>query len=90
MGGAHRQDDKRTCGATTIVSGQSTVFVNGKLWAVEGDLDSHGHGDLVSVIGSTVKINGKKVIVYGDHANSDDAGHTMPYPQDKSSNVNAQ
>jgi len=37
MPAAHRHDDLRVCGATTIVSGQGTVFVNGKLWAVEGD-----------------------------------------------------
>ena len=39
--GAHRQDDLRTCGAKTVVVGQSSVFVNNKLWAVEGDICDH-------------------------------------------------
>ena len=41
MPAAHRNGDLRTCGATTSVTGQSTVTVNGKLWAVLGDKDSH-------------------------------------------------
>jgi uncharacterized Zn-binding protein involved in type VI secretion len=89
MPGAHREDDSRYCGASTIVSGQGTVYVNGKLWAVEGDEETHGNGDLISTVGSTVLINGKRVIVFGDTASGDDQDHPLPPtdPQDKSSNV---
>lgn len=75
---AHRDSDTRNCGATTIVGGQSTVFVNGLLWAVEGDPESHGNGNLISVVGSSVFIGGIKVIVLGDTATSDNALHNPP------------
>lgn len=72
---AHRQDDSRFCGATTIVVGQSTVFVNGKLWAVDGDPETHGAGNLIKT-GTTVFINGINVIVHSpDPATGDLAGH---------------
>lgn len=91
MSGAHRQDDSRNCGAKTIVSGQSTVYVNGKLWSVENDEEDHGHGELVSASAGTVLIGGKKVIVKTDHALIDDAGHPPPetYPLEASGNVEA-
>lgn len=77
--GAHLNGDSRNCGATTIVTGQSTVFVNGKLWAVEGDKNSHGNGDLIPVTGHTVIVEGKEVIVNGpDNASADDASHPNP------------
>lgn len=91
MPGAHREKDSRFCGAETTVNGQSTVYVNSKLWSVEGDKCSHGHGDLKSVVGNTVKINGKKVIcAVGDHATDDNKDHHPPetYPKGKSDNVN--
>lgn len=78
MAGAHRESDTRLCGATNIVEGQSTVYVNGQLWAVENDQDTHLEGRLISTIGSTVFIEGKKVIVLGDTATTDLAGHTPP------------
>lgn len=92
MPGAHRFDDQRVCGATTIVVEQSTVRVNGKLWAVENDLSSHGLGQLKPVTGAqNVRINGKKVIcAVGDEALSDGAGHVGPgltNPLEKSPNV---
>lgn len=37
----HRDTDLRICGAATIVVGQSTVFVNNLLWAVDFDIDTH-------------------------------------------------
>lgn len=71
MPAAHRHGDSRTCGATTIVSGQSSVYVNGQLWAVEGDQNSHGSGAL-QASGSTIKINGKNIIVNApDSASAD-------------------
>ncbi len=42
MPAIHRNGDPRACGATTIVSGQSTVFANQKLVAINGNLSSHG------------------------------------------------
>lgn len=69
---AHRDGDSRVCGATTTVTGQSTVWVNGKLWSVLADPDDHGDGALINSTGSTVIIEGKPVIVNGpDHASPD-------------------
>ena len=45
MPGAHRDRDRRFCGAKTIVTGQSSVLVNNKLWAVEGDRDTNNTND---------------------------------------------
>lgn len=64
----------RYCGALTQVTGQSTVFVNGVLAAVEGDKDTHEDGG--SLIqrygGGNIFINGKKLIVsMGDTAAPD-------------------
>ena len=70
---AHRNGDLRTCGASTIVTNQSTVFVNNRLWAVEGDKNSHGNGDLIPVTGTTIFVENKLVIVHGpDSASADD------------------
>jgi uncharacterized Zn-binding protein involved in type VI secretion len=72
MGNAiHRQDDSRSCGATTVVSGQTTVFAGGKLVAVNGDQNSDGGGDLIAAT-KNVFINGKKVVNVGDSASADD------------------
>ena len=68
---SHRHDDSRNCGAKTIVQNQSTVFVNGKLWAVKDTVDSHGGGQLIPT-GTTVFVEGKPVIVHTpDHAQPD-------------------
>ena len=48
MPAIHRNGDARACGATTIVTGQSTVFANGKLVSVNGDENSHGAGALIA------------------------------------------
>lgn len=78
MPGAHRQDDSRMCGAKTIAS-DFGVYVNGKLWSVENDPNTHGAGNLVSVTGATVNIGGKKVIVaVGDVAKPDMKKHPIP------------
>lgn len=45
----HRDTDSRTCGATTVVSGQSTVFANNLLVSVDGDPNSHDGGALGAV-----------------------------------------
>ncbi|TCR60933.1 hypothetical protein [Bosea sp. BK604] len=70
MAFAHRHGDVRNCGATTIVSGQGHVTVDGKLWAVEGDQNSHGGGALITSH-AWLTINGRGVIVVGDHAAPD-------------------
>lgn len=72
MPAAHLHGDSRTCGATTVVVGQSTVYVNDKLWAVEGDINTDGNGQLIATQ-STVIVEDKKVIVNTpDHAQQDD------------------
>ena len=70
MPGAHRDEDARSCGALTTVVNQATTFVNGKLWAVQSDPNTHGAGGLIPT-NSTVFIEGKPVIVKGDSANAD-------------------
>lgn len=91
MPGAHRNSDSRFCGASTTVTNQSTVFVNGRLWAVEGDRSNHIRGDLIAKYGAkNVYIEGKRVIVsVGDEAAPDFAGHpTGPSnPSSSSGNV---
>lgn len=80
MPGAHRHGDARrpACGATTKVEGQSTVSVNDKLWAVEGDPNTHKNGKLKAVYGTLdVFVEDKLVIVaIGDTAGGDDEGHS--------------
>jgi hypothetical protein len=79
MPGAHRDRDLRFCDAETLVSGQSSVWCNGQLWAVKDDECDHGDGQLIPVVGNTVFINGKLVIVaVGDTAECDDLFHCPP------------
>lgn len=81
---AHRDTDKRMCQAETIVSGQSTVFVNMKLWAVEFDLDTHCNaGALRAVYGPpSVLIENKYVIcAVGDDAELDYEGCELEHPK---------
>ena len=68
---SHRDGDSRTCGATTIVGGQDFVTVDGKLWAVDGDINSDGDGGLITSH-SWLTIAGKGIIVVGDSADPDD------------------
>jgi|LakMenE18May11ns_1017448.scaffolds.fasta_scaffold9790136_3 uncharacterized Zn-binding protein involved in type VI secretion len=70
MSQAHRHGDQRSCGATTVVSGQSFVTIDGKLWAVENDQNTHGGGGLIASK-SYITIAGKKIIVVNDSANPD-------------------
>lgn len=75
----HRNNDKRICGATTIVTGQSTVYLNGELISVEGDPCSHGNGELKADTNtSKIYINGKKVVYKGSNAYPDRLGHLNP------------
>lgn len=71
MPSVHRHSDSRSCGATTVVTGQSTVFSDDLLWAVDGDPNNHGSGGLIPS-GSTVYVEDKLVIVNSpDSANPD-------------------
>ena len=57
----HRDTDGRVCGATTTVTGQSTVFANNLLVSVDGDPNSHGAGNLSA--GSNSVFAGNKAVV---------------------------
>ena len=70
----HRDTDPRNCGALTIVVGNSTVYANDLLIAVDGDINTHGHGELIAS-GTTVFIHGILVIIDDDIAQIDDAFH---------------
>jgi hypothetical protein len=68
----HRNTDSRTCGATTIVSGQSNVYVNNLLASVQGDRASHGDGALGATVNDgTVWVNNKKLVLKGSNASPD-------------------
>jgi hypothetical protein len=68
----HRDTDARVCGAQTTVQNQSSVYVNGLLWAVDRTTNNHGDGQLIPT-GQTVEVEGKRVIVHTpDHADPDD------------------
>lgn len=87
MPGSHRNGDARICGAKTVVVNQNTVFVNSRLWAVRDDPNTHGNGNLINTVGYTVFIHEHPVIVLGDDAKPDNAGHSNPKPAEASSNV---
>jgi uncharacterized Zn-binding protein involved in type VI secretion len=70
MAYCHRHGDSRACGATTIVTGQNFVKINGKLWSVAGDGNTDGGGAL-STSHSWLTIDGKGIIVAGDSAAPD-------------------
>lgn len=92
---AHRHGDSRICGATTVVQNQSSVYVNGKLWAVLATENSHGNGGLINSTGTTIEIENKPVIVHGpDVANPDDlcpvgSPHCNPETAEGSDDVQA-
>lgn len=90
MPGAHRNGDSRFCGAKTNVQGQSSVVVEGKLWAVQNDPNSHGEGRLQAVYGSPcVVIEGKLVIcAVGDKAGGDRKKHSPGQTDPKGHSLN--
>jgi hypothetical protein len=61
MPAIHRNTDPRSCGATTIVSGQTTVYANNLLVSVNGDNNSHGGGTLAAA-NNDVYVNNKLVV----------------------------
>lgn len=92
MPAAHREYDLRFCGANTInvAESQSTVFVNGNLWAVEGCRNDHynpaqpnvANGELISVYSKRNIFIGnlflRAIVAIGDTANVDSQGHPFP------------
>lgn len=68
----HRHSDRRSCGASTIVQGQSNVYVNNLLASVRGDPNTHGGGSLGATVNDgTVYINNKRVVLRGSSASAD-------------------
>ena len=86
MAAIHRNGDSRACGATTVVSGQSNVYANGKLVSVDKDLSSHGGGALTAR-SRNVYINGKLVVNVGDAGAVDEQDHTNTAASSGSPNV---
>lgn len=90
----HRNNDLRGCGATTTVAGQDFVFVDGELWAVDGDPNTDGGGGLIPGGIAAIYINGKRVIGKDDSADPDslcpiDPTHCNPYASSGDANVTA-
>jgi uncharacterized Zn-binding protein involved in type VI secretion len=92
----HRIGDLRACGALTTAGPNQTsgILVDGKPWAVNGDLDSHGAGALISTLATFITINGVPVVVVGDQASPDNlcpipgGAHCAPYASSGSSLIN--
>ena len=88
----HRDTDSRACGATTVVSGQGTVFANGLLVSVDADPNSHGAGALTAAC-NQVFVNGKMVVIVGNSAAPDSlcpplgGAHCAPASSSGSGNV---
>jgi len=71
--GAHIHGHLRACGATTIVTNQSSVYVNNQLWAVVGDKNTDVEGPLTNTTGNSIFVENKNVIVDGpDFASAPD------------------
>ena len=73
---AHTDTMARTCGAATIVTGQSSVTIGGKLWAVDQDSSNHNAGNLLPSA-TDVWIEGKLVIDENDTTYNADS---FPHP----------
>lgn len=73
----HTHGQMRACSALTTVIGQFHVYVDGQLWAVDGDPNSHGLGNLKTST-SWLKINGKGIIAHKPDVAyvADSLGHT--------------
>ena len=68
----HRHNDARSCGATTTVTGQSTVYSNSELVSVNADPNSHGGGAL-SAACDAVYVNSKLVVNHSPDGAAADA-----------------
>jgi uncharacterized Zn-binding protein involved in type VI secretion len=74
----HRHGDGRICGHTTVVTGQSTVYANNKLIAVNGDPNTGG-GGAIAAGSKNVYINNKLISNDGDGASPDGACPIAPH-----------
>jgi uncharacterized Zn-binding protein involved in type VI secretion len=70
MTAVHRDTDARTCGASTIVAGNSTVKINGLLASVDKDPNSHG-GGAIGASTNKVFVEGSMLVEAGDAAAPD-------------------
>lgn len=90
--GAHRDGDGRACGAITISAQSRNVYVNSRLWSIDGDPNSHGGGNLIAAT-KNVFIGGIAVVNIGDSALPDDlcvplgGDHCAPSATEGSTNV---
>jgi len=91
----HRQNDARSCGATTIAT-SNTVRINGRFVSVEGDTNTHGGGALrATQTAGKVRVGGKPVIILDDPASPDGkcpipgGAHCNPKASSASPNVRA-
>ena len=90
--GAHRNTDSRACGATTVTAQAKNVYVNGLLWSINGDPNSHGNGNLIAAT-KNVFIGGIAVVNIGDSASPDNlcdtegGSHCAPTATGGSTNV---
>jgi len=72
MPAIHRHSDARTCGATTIVVGNKTVYSNNLLNSVLGDPNTHANGELLATVNpGTVFIHNLEMVVVGSEAQCD-------------------
>ncbi len=79
MPGVHLHGYSRVCGATTIASAKRVYSDGGKLWAIHGDANSHGGGNLISGT-KRVFSNGQLVINNSpDSASADSLCPTPPH-----------
>jgi uncharacterized Zn-binding protein involved in type VI secretion len=90
----HRDTDLRVCGAHTVAQ-CSDVRVNNLFISIQDDPNDHQNGQLIAsdTVGK-VLVNGKPVILLGDHAKPDDLcpsgePHCDPYTVQASGDVKA-
>jgi len=72
----HRDTDSRVCGASTVVAGNGTVYVNNLLASVDADPNSHGSGNVIAST-KNVYVENKLIVENGD---SSDADAICPIP----------
>jgi hypothetical protein len=68
----HRSTDPRSCGATTVVAGNTSVYANNLLVSVNGDPNSHGGGALIASSNS-VFVNNILSVNHGPDSSAPDS-----------------
>jgi len=69
--------DLRFCTALTLVVNQHDVFVNKRLWAVRGDINTHIEGELINTKTGVYIHNIPVIVVNPDIALVDKKGHVI-------------